>query len=201
MHTAAAVRRLRRAPLLAALGLALAALPGCIIDFGGDDEPCAQDLPAGTAGAPISTLRLDPETLVCRQVDLGCGGCGPCAQPSAVEINTWAECQTQCTGLDIAVCGQTAGCRQTWDEQCLLTDALCTLPDGGYLGCFAVDTTGPVQGACDGLAAQECSRHDDCLGTYRRDERCANGVDEDFDGAIDEPDECLTFGLCIDEIS
>ena len=49
-------------------------------------------------------------------------------------------------------------------------------------------------------AAQACSRHDDCLGTYRRDERCANGQDEDFDGAIDEPDECLTFGQCLVEL-
>ena len=199
MSTVAAVRHLRRAPLLAALGLGLAALPGCIIDLGGDDEPCALDQPAGgTARAPANTLLLDPETLTCREVGFPCGGCGPC--PASEAFPTWAACQTQCTGLDAGTCGLTAGCRQTWDELCLLTDAICTLPDGGYLGCFAVDTTGPVQGTCDGLAAQECSRHDDCLGTYRRDERCANGQDEDFDGAIDEPDECLTFGQCIVEL-
>lgn len=175
----------------AALALALAC-GGCILhlDDKDDDTTC---LGEGTAGAPVGTFLLDPSDLVCKEVgfDLGCGG-----DPG--EFPTWAQCQSQCTGLGASQCDATPGCRQAWDEICLLTDAICPIPDP-YYGCFAVDTTGPVQGACANLDALECSRHDDCIGTYRRDERCSNGTDDDFDSFIDEPDECLRFGTCIEE--
>lgn len=177
------------------LALALATgTPGCVLNLG-DDDPCAGD--AAVAGFVITTVLLDPATLTCHDFGgspCGCGGC-----PETPPIPTWGSCHSTCTGLDPQTCSTTAGCRAAWDHVCLLTDAICTLPDNGYYGCFAVDTTGPIQGACDGLDALECSRHDDCLATYRRDQRCANRLDDDGDGIIDEPDECLSFGLCMAE--
>lgn len=172
-----------------ALVLALAS-GGCLFHLGDDDDVICPALEHGTAGAPIQTLLLDPRDLVCKDVPFS-----SCDDPSS--LPTWAACQSQCTGLAADVCAATPGCRQAWDEICLLTDAICTIDP--YYGCFAVDTTGPIQGSCEGLGAEDCSRHDDCMGTYRRDERCGNLTDDDFDGAIDEPDECLAFGTCITE--
>ena len=179
--------RVRR---LVDLGLALTAalgLTACLIHLD-DDEPCA-------SFAIQATLLVNPETLACEDHTplCGCGGCDDEAVP------TWGFCQSQCTGLGPDACATTAGCRQAWDHGCLLTRELCTLPDPFY-GCFAIDTTGPVGGTCEGLGAQECSRREGCAATYSRDERCSNGADDDDDGAIDELDECLTFTACIDEL-
>jgi hypothetical protein len=193
------VRPLARLSALV-LGLGLAFAPaGCVLHLGDDDEPLpCKPVPEGTAGAPAGTQAVNPETLRCEETFVPCNDtCGVCDDPDG--SSTWAPCQSQCTGLGVAECGLTPGCRQAWDELCLLSDAICPLPDGGFYGCFAVDLTGPVQGECRGLAAQDCSRHDDCLATYRRDERCSDRQDDDFDGVIDEPDECLTFGTCLSD--
>ena len=190
---------------IASLGVlvALALAPtACVIHLGDDDDepvPCATT-GDGTAGAPFGTFVIDPSTLTCVEATFPCDGtCGPCDLPGGPTSPSWAPCQSQCTGLDEQTCASTPGCRQAWDFQCMLTDAICTLPDNGYFGCFAVDTTGPEQGACDDLDAETCSRHDDCMALYRRDERCSNAIDDDRDGSTDEPDECLSLGLCMDE--
>jgi hypothetical protein len=195
-------RRLVSALPVLLLGLALAPA-ACVLHLGDDDEPVPCKVGSGgggiggddgTAGAPQSTTLVNPDTLVCEEV-----GCWGCNCEGAIDIPTWGDCQSQCTGLAMDACSTTSGCRQAWDELCLLTDGPCSLPDGGYLGCFAVDKLGPVQGSCEDLQSQECSRHDDCLATYRRDERCTDGRDGDGDGLVDEVDECLTFGLCMTE--
>lgn len=194
------VRRLLYDPAVRTLALAavLVLAPACVLHLGDDDQPLpCKTVGDGVAGAPFGTFVVDPTTLVCVEGVIPCDGtCGACDQDPA---QTWAPCQSQCTGLDANTCAATSGCRQAWDQLCLLTDAICTIPDNGYYGCFATDLTGPIQGVCDGLGAQDCSRHDDCLATYRRDERCANQLDDDGDTIIDEPDECLTFGLCMAE--
>jgi hypothetical protein len=59
----------------------------------------------------------------------------------------------------------TPGCRAAHDWGCWTGEGPCYL-EVSYLGCFAVDTSGPVQGPCDGLAAWDCSRHDDCLALH-----------------------------------
>jgi len=178
------------------LGLALALAAGasaCVLHFG-DDDLCAGDQPVFAIAA---SQLLNPETLACQEFGAPPCTCGDCAEPPP--IPTWGSCQSPCTGLDEQGCAITVGCRAAYDEVCLLTDAICTLPDNGYYGCFAVDTTGPIAGACDNLDAFECSRHDDCLATYRRDDRCANMQDDDLDGLVDEFDECLRFGTCMAE--
>lgn len=151
---------------LAYLALAFASLPACTIVWGdGDDDVIC---PAGAVGdaegaaAPIPG-QINPVTLECQYFGGG-GGCqgypADLAQPP-----TWGYCDSQCTGLDEGACVNTAGCRTAYDHNCLLTDGPCPALTP-YIGCFAVDQTGPVQGACADLDAFECSRHDDCLATY-----------------------------------
>ena len=179
------VRRL--ASTLLALGAAVG-ITACVIDFG-DDEPCA-------AFAIAATFLVNPQTLACEDhtPTCGCGGC-----PDDPDQPTWGFCQSACTGLSQQACAAADGCRLAWDDTCFFTDAICTLPDNGYYGCFAVDMTGPVQGACENLGADACSRHDDCMASYRRDARCTNATDDDLDGLVDEHDECLTFATCFAE--
>jgi hypothetical protein len=189
-----------------ALGLALAAslalaAGGCVLHLGDDDDTTCDVTFAGGAAADVAvTLLLDPETLTCVQFDFGggCGTCEPCPEPFP-PMPTWGSCQTQCTGLGEVECGRTPACRTAYDHACLLGEGACPALTP-FLGCFAVDTTGPIQGACDGLDAFECSRHDDCLATYRDNGRCSNGLDDDGDGQFDENDECRTFGLCMAEL-
>lgn len=154
--------RLLPSTLLAAL---LAS--GCTIYFGddGDDEPCLED---DGAIAPI-TLR-NPETGACEDFGgYGGGGCGPWpAEPDVAPLPDWGFCPSQCEALDEAACLDTAGCRAAYYQWVCPPDTLC---DQGELppqfwGCWSVSQSGPVQGACDGLDADECSRHDDCTATY-----------------------------------
>jgi hypothetical protein len=70
-----------------------------------------------------------------------------------------------------------------------------------YLGCFAIDSSGPAAGACANLGAFECSRHDDCAATYRDGGLCGNGLDDDRDGQVDERDECHAFATCLAELT
>lgn len=180
-----------------ALTLALAS-SACIIHLGDDDLPpvCGDD----GAGDVAGTLLVDPETLACVEFGFGGGNCGcvPCPEPLP-PIPSWGACQSQCTGLSEIACDNTVGCRSTYDHACLLGDGLCTAFQP-FLGCFAVDQTGPIQGACEGLGALDCSRHDNCLATYRDDGLCGNGRDDDNDGQVDEFDECRRFGVCMPEM-
>lgn len=170
------------------------AVTGCVISLGDDDTTCA----FRPAPAIALTTVVDPDSLACRELPVcGCGQ--PCPDDPSAPQPTWGACQSQCTGLDANTCADTAGCRAAWDFTCLLTEALCTLPDP-YFGCFAIDSSGPPAGACDGLDALDCSRRDDCAATYRRDARCTDGRDDDADGLIDELDECLSFAVCIAEL-
>lgn len=187
---------------LSALALALALpLGACVIHLG-DDQPPACDVTAdgGAAGDVAVTLLLDPETLTCVQWDFGggCGLCGPCPEPLP-PMPTWGSCQSQCTGLPEGDCTRTAGCRTTYDHACLTGDGPCSAFTP-YLGCFAIDTTGPAPGACENLDALECSRHDNCLATYVDNGLCSNGRDDDGDGQIDENDECRRFVQCMNEL-
>lgn len=148
---------------LAYLALALT-LPACTIYWGDDDDvycPATAGDQNGLA-APIAG-QVNPWTLECEYYGGG-GGCSTLEEDRAPPP-TWGYCESQCTGLDETACVNTSGCRTAYDHNCLLTDGPCPLFTP-YLGCFAVDMTGPVQGSCEGLDALECSRHDDCLSTY-----------------------------------
>ncbi len=185
---------------LPALALCLAS-SACVLHLGDDDQPqtCgAED--GGGAGDVAGTLLVDPNTLACTEFGFGgtCGLCGPCPEPLP-PIPSWGACQSQCTGLSEIACDQTAGCRTTYDHNCLLGEGDC-IAFQAFLGCFAIDNTGPALGPCEGLDAFECSRHENCLATYLDNGLCNNGRDDDGDGQIDEADECRRFGVCLPEI-
>ena len=98
-------------------------------------------------------------------------------------------------------CIGTSACRTAYDHACLLTDGPCPALTP-FLGCYPVDTSGPVQGVCEGLDVWECSRHDDCLATYSPGPSCSDGFDNDGDGVIDDSDECTKeFRLCMPELN
>lgn len=211
MATSSSIARLPRLPrlprytLLPAILLSLASLASgaCVIDLGGgDDEPCGfAENGGGAPAADIAgTLLIDPETLTCTEFGFGgCGTCGPCPEPLP-PIPSWGACQSQCTGLGELACVEAAGCRTAYDHNCLLGEGPCTAFQP-FLGCFAIDASGPAGGACDQLGAFECSRHDDCLATYRDSGLCSNGRDDDGDGLVDEGDECRSFGVCLTEVT
>jgi hypothetical protein len=190
----AAASLLRLARLLPALALAVAS-GACVLHLGDDDSDGGVCAAADVAG----TLLVDPETLACTEFTFGgCGPCGPCPEPLP-PIPSWGACQSQCTGLPEVACDQTDGCRSAYDHACLTGDGPCTAFQP-FLGCFAIDSTGPAPGSCAGLDAFQCSRHDNCLATYRDDGLCGNGRDDDRDGQVDEADECRRFGVCLPEI-
>lgn len=191
--------RLRTLSFAPALALSLSS-SACIIHLGDDDQTCGAVDDGGAAGDVAATLLLDPETLTCVEFGFGggCGLCEPCPEPLP-PIPTWGSCQTQCTGLSEIACDHTAGCRTTYDHNCLLGGGPCTALQA-FLGCFAIDTTGPDAGPCENLGAFECSRHENCLATYLDNGLCGNGRDDDGDGQIDENDECRRFGVCLPEI-
>lgn len=144
--------------------LAFAALlvTGCTIYLGDDD---ADDVPCDYGA--IAPLRLiNPSNLACEEFSGGCPDwCGPCALEADEPIPTWGTCDSGCATLDELTCATEPGCRAAHDWACWTGDGECTA-EVSYLGCFAVDTTGPVQGTCEGLDAFECSRHDDCLALH-----------------------------------
>lgn len=128
----------------------LALLPACIIYDGGDDAIECED------PVYVPYELLDPATLVCQ--DFGgtqCGPVAPAADQLAVPIPTWGECDSPCRDLDEGTCLGTSGCRGAYEDA-----------SGGFLGCYAVDQSGPVQGPCDGLDAWSCSQHDDCIAMH-----------------------------------
>jgi hypothetical protein len=142
--------------------LLLTYLTACTIYFTGDDEPCE--------GEPTAPIRLiDPTNLTC--VDFSSpSGCGPVTlddsqEDGLIAIPTWGYCDSACSGLDVVACAGTAGCRAAHDWACYTGDGPCYLEDS-YLGCFPIDTTGPITGTCEGNDAYWCSMHDNCFALH-----------------------------------
>jgi hypothetical protein len=174
--------RLAYAALASALLSGL--VPACTVYWGDDGD---DDVICPLAGAsdeaiavPAPGLR-NPFNLQCEFFGGGGSGCGA-VDGDLAPVPTWGQCGSACDGLDESACGFTAGCRTAYDHACLLTDGPCPALTP-FLGCFPTDTTGPVQGACEGLDAFECSRHDNCLSTYSEN----NGV--------------RAFQLCLPELT
>ncbi len=184
-----------------ALALAAAALPACTLHWGGDDDiicPARE----GEPFVPDPGL-VNPSTLACESFGGGGCGCGPCtgAEADALALPSWGSCGSSCIGLGEAQCAATTACRTTYDHGCLFTDGPCPALTP-FLGCYPVDETGPIQGACAGLDAWDCSRHDDCLASYSPGPGCRDGVDSDGDGVVDDSDECtLEFQQCAPELA
>lgn len=144
----------------------LALAPACTIEWGDEDDIyCPANAEEAADRIPAPGL-LNPANLQCEYFDSG-GGCdsGSLAEDEAFAVPSWASCDASCFGFDESTCISTAGCRTAYDHACLLTDGPCAalVP---FIGCYPVDTSGPIQGACEGLDAFACSQHDDCLATY-----------------------------------
>lgn len=150
-------------------------LAGCDLYFGdGDDTVCA-----GYEVPPAQSYR-DPNTGTCVPGQWGwCSGCEPCA--TGVDVGgadpDRGLCESNCTGLDQSTCEATAGCYAAFNEQ----EGL----DGyGFEGCWQVAPSGPVKGSCEGLDAQQCSRHDNCAIVYTS----ADDFNKRFAYCMNEPD-------------
>ena len=139
--------------------LLLTYLTACTIYFSGDDEPC--DDPSVE---PIHLI--DPNNLTC--VDFSSTGCGETlatGDSELIAVPTWGSCDSACSGLDELACMDTPLCRAAHDWGCYTGDGPCTA-EVSYLGCFPIDTTGPITGACEGNDAYWCSMHDNCIALH-----------------------------------
>ena len=139
--------------------LVLSTLSSCTLYFDDDDDCANWDI----AVPPAQELR-NPFTGQCEPVGGGWGcdtRCGPCpelADPAVVA--DWGSCFSFCEGLDEGTCAGTSGCRTAY-----LNDNITDGPPR-FFGCWAVAPSGPIAGSCQGLDAQECSRHDNCAALY-----------------------------------
>jgi len=137
----------------------LALLPGCVL-YGADDDvlECAD-------GEFVPDERVDPGNLTCQ--DFGSYVCAPQDDLAdlAVPIPSWGSCDSPCRALDEGACYGASGCRLVYDYACYTGDGVCSalVP---FLGCYPVDQSGPVQGACENLGAWDCSLHDDCVALH-----------------------------------
>lgn len=154
-----------------------------------DDKPCAADY--GNDAPEYIQEQRDPQTGTCQSFGGGGGGGGACGDEwggaqaeRAPEPNfDWALCYQQCEGLDEATCLGTSACRAAYIDQS---------GSQTFYECWGTAPSGPIQGGnCEGLDAQECSRHDDCSAVHSSWE--APGPDGGFTNGIAD------FQSCIDE--
>jgi hypothetical protein len=152
-----------------ALSLLFLASSGCIFY----DEQCLE-----RPGVYSGERLRDPQTGLCADVaSYRCeDSCGLCTAGEADGRPNWGECDTVCETLDEATCLGVAGCRGIYVEG---------QQGRRFVDCWAIDQSGPVQGgSCEGLEAQGCSRHDDCVAVHA-------------EGRGDRPGE---FVACADEL-
>ena len=157
---------------------------GCALYFPGDDDPdpCVDYGGAAEPGVPAVGQR-NPETGQCEffgggsvPCDPACGPCPAGEEGADLAQPSWGYCESECTGLDETTCQDTSGCRAVYIDPC--PEGPCTA-EPVFSECWSVDMTGPIQGACDGLGAYDCSRHDDCRAIH------ASSCAGDSDGFAD----------------
>jgi hypothetical protein len=145
-------------------------LAGCDLYFSngnGDDAPCAN-----WEALTLAAEYRNPQTGECVASGPGypCDGrCGPCPDVATAQPD-WGMCYSACEGNDEGTCIKTPGCFAAY------TDHPDTDEGPSFRGCWETAPSGPIStGACTGLDAQQCSRHDNCSAYYinklaRRDE-------------------------------
>ncbi len=155
----------------------------------------ACDDAAPTCTDPPARLR-NPSNLHCDLRPVPSPTCPVGALPS------WAPCDDACLAiLDEAVCAVTPGCRVAYDDCVRSGDPCYTEP---FLGCLAIDRSGPTDGACAGLDAQACSAREHCASWFLRGGQCppGPGPGEHEERAHQLPDNepCfLAFAYCEEE--
>lgn len=155
------LKRVRMLRSLAVLALAAVPLGGCDLYFGGDDEPPCAYGGGGAVGPDIANGYRNPYSGQCEYPSnpYPCDdSCGPCpADHGAPVTPDWATCYSHCEGLSEDQCVGESGCYAAYLGEPSKYE---------FLGCFATAPSGPVQGSCDNLDAQACSRHDNCSALY-----------------------------------
>jgi hypothetical protein len=112
---------------------------------------------------PVELLR-DPASGKCESYNAGGGGCGvdPPRPPD------WGLCGSPCEELDEGTCKATSACRAIY-----IAAEVPPGPDGPYWAfkaCWPTAPSGPARGgSCEGLGAEDCSRHDDCVAHHQPD--------------------------------
>jgi hypothetical protein len=145
---------------------AVRALPGSWAPAatGTEFRSCMPEAPAcgsGPGGGVALPPLRNPETGQCEQV----GGPEPCN--AFVPLPDWGYCDGYCETLDEASCHAADGCRGIYANVCPPWADCYSVQ---FAGCWATAQSGPVRGgACEGLSAYDCSRHDDCTAEHDRD--------------------------------
>jgi hypothetical protein len=184
-----------RMRLVTLAALLLASSSGCTLVFddgggpdagsvcnggSGDDTPFPSNNAGGVATpVPGDSLR-NPDTGQC--IFTGCSGDIPVASPqpepgtgqprpsfpttnARAAPQDWGSCNSMCGRYDEDTCRLADGCRAIYLDACGGA-ADCTRLV--FSACWPTAPSGPVHGgACPGLAAQECSRHDDCIAVHQ----------------------------------
>ncbi len=177
------------------LAVLCALLGGCSLYWpgGNSDDVCTGGTNGGAAGEGVEQL-INPDTGSCQSFYFGGGGdcgCGPCSAGAPEEIPAdWAQCSSGCNGLDQTSCEAATGCHAFFLDQ--------SSSDGStsYWECEAVAPNGPIETACDGLTAQDCSDHDNCISIYSSDgtgtsyESCAAENPTTCDGSCGSGSHC-----------
>ncbi len=144
------------------LGLAcLLLVTGCDLYFTDGDDDCVS-APEVSPG----TLLRNPDTGQCEAFGSGGGGCDSCGNCIDIDIAPppdWGSCFAGCESFDETSCVDQPGCRAVYDAN--------SLTDEGprFLECWAIAPSGPAAGSCEGLDAQQCSRHNNCSAFYDDD--------------------------------
>lgn len=141
--------------------LTLLTVPLTACTSGGDDDCLygAEDVPA--LAAPLR----NPESGQCEDWGGGGGG-GGCDWATGADlapVPDWATCYGYCDSLDETSCLSASGCRAIYASDCP-EGSDCFTENFTFAGCWGTAPSGPIEGGgCDGLDAQSCSRHDDCV--------------------------------------
>jgi hypothetical protein len=139
----------------------LVLVSGCDLYWNHGDDDCKYYDYGGTGAVPSWQIR-NPTTGQCESWGGGYGcddPCAPCAYEGDIAAQPdWASCQSACSGLTENACVAQAGCQASYD----LAGSAAT-----FAGCYETAPSGPIStGTCDGLGAQECTRHDNCSTYY-----------------------------------
>jgi hypothetical protein len=129
-------------------------LPACVLSHSSDDDGSREACPA------LATIVIDPATGTCRGVS-SCDDDGETgSMPVAVDE---AQCHSTCEQLTEDNCLAAGGCRAGYLYPT-------STPAGGkpaFWACWATAPRDPLHtGTCEGLGAQDCSRHDNCIASY-----------------------------------
>jgi hypothetical protein len=162
--------------------LVLACTTGCL--FGDGDDECLYYYDT-TGAADIAAWEYrNPITGTCESYgDPYCNDpCKPCPGAGIAQPD-WAQCYSSCENLDEATCKSTPGCRAAYNEST-------------FYQCWGTAPSGPVQGTCTGLDAQECSRHDDCVAIHAAGTPIGSFLSCAAEGTVQDPGSCVGTVTC-----